>query len=365
MKPAMRRMIAFLTGFLVGFGGLAVTGAMLPYAIPFEPFRRFPRDLMPETLFYPTAAHIEALTLSRFVEGRTMVIIGGNSILRGVGQHTGTEWSAELSRLLGDKFTVLNLAANGGWVPGYAYTAVRLLLGQGKPVIFIANLPNGFRPDGHPFYRNFYYDALVAGLLPRSADEKMVLSLSPEDQRERQELLIRAWTNRLFHTDDLWTTLGYCCFFTTWTRLAYDGPWMARRDRPDSEAAPFPHRYSMPDADMEVVRRIANGGRWLAPAQVEDLILPDMAKKTIFAITGESPFYLSRLSEEERKKMDASLADAVTVVEAIGAHAVIVGKLTADDFVDRTHLSPSGGRALAQAVAPVVLRVAEEEGYPR
>lgn len=364
MRRVPRRMIAFLTGFLVGFGGLAVAGAMLPYAIPFEPFRRFPRDLAPQTLFYPTAAHIEALTLSRFVEGRTMVIIGGNSILRGVGQHTGTEWSAELSRLLGDKFTVLNLAANGGWVSGYGYTAARLLLEQGKPVIFIANLPSGFRADGHPFYRNFYYDALVAGLLPRSADREMAPTLSPEDQRERQELLIKAWTNRLFHTDDLWTTLGYCCFFTTWTRLTANGPWMARRDRPDPDAAPFPH-YSMTDADMEVVHRVANQVRWLLPDQVATLLPPDIAKRTIFAITGESPFYLPRLSEEERKKMDASRADAVTVVEAAGAHAVIVGELTAHDFIDHTHLSPRGGRALAQAVAPVVRRVAEEEGYPR
>jgi hypothetical protein len=68
-----------------------------------------------------------------------------------------------------------------------------------------------------------------------------------------------------------------------------------------------------------------------------------------------APYYRSRLTLTERARDDFVFATYEQIWRDSGIDCHTVGaNFTDEDFADRTHLAPSGGRKLAQLVADYV-----------
>src|SRR5437762_3533324 len=90
-----------LGGILTGFLGSVWQGhEASAYSKP-DHFKRFHQRISIDSSFYPPYAMMETLALARWQPGQTLVIIGGNSILNGVGQPEAELWSSRLQYLLG------------------------------------------------------------------------------------------------------------------------------------------------------------------------------------------------------------------------------------------------------------------------
>jgi hypothetical protein len=149
-------------------------------------------------------------------------------------------------------------------------------------------------------------------------------------------------------------------------------------------ALPRAQRYS-PDvfeADMAIVRGwLACGGcrkdelgRWVEdPSTTTWTRMVDRARqcfpepdrqRTLMVVAAESPFYLERLTADDRDLYYALARLSAEKLEGAGFAAMEMGKGYApDDYTDRCHLSESGGALLAAQVADRVQRMALELGY--
>jgi hypothetical protein len=105
----------------------------------------------------------------------------------------------------------------------------------------------------------------------------------------------------------------------------------------------------------EEIRRDLEAGR---PAAVR--------RRTLVIVVPPSPYYVERLTAEDRRRFDELLHGSASVLEEAGYEAVVEGdEFTADDFADMLHLTPSGGAKLADLVPPRVAAMAEQLGYLR
>jgi hypothetical protein len=90
-----------------------------------------------------------------------------------------------------------------------------------------------------------------------------------------------------------------------------------------------------------------------------------LRRVTVAAINLRSPRYLNQLPASEREAFLATANHHTAELARIGfARTLISGTgFTDDDYIDGLHLSVSGGRKLADRVAPEVLSLARELGY--
>src|SRR5215831_13829333 len=95
---------AFLSGFLVGLVLLAVLGRVAGDTNYLRGFQRFHRYLSIDTLYYATASQLLQLAKASVTDGQVLVIVGGSSVMQGVGQGSLELWSDELQRLLGPTY---------------------------------------------------------------------------------------------------------------------------------------------------------------------------------------------------------------------------------------------------------------------
>src|SRR5262249_11133575 len=98
-----------LAGVVFAFLGCCVAGRLLSQRNPFKWFTRFHHYIHLETYVYPTASQLRALARGRLDPNKIAVIVGGNSILHGVGQRVEHVWTHRLQKLLGNDYCVLNL----------------------------------------------------------------------------------------------------------------------------------------------------------------------------------------------------------------------------------------------------------------
>jgi hypothetical protein len=110
------RLRALAVGAAVGFGSCSVAGHLVPETM--EPFTRFHFFVSPDTDYYPTVRSVWNMVLGRADRNKTMVIVGGSSVLYGIGQTSSKSFADFLGRELGDRYVVINLAMRGGDVAG-------------------------------------------------------------------------------------------------------------------------------------------------------------------------------------------------------------------------------------------------------
>jgi len=93
--------------------------------------------------------------------------------------------------------------------------------------------------------------------------------------------------------------------------------------------------------------------------------IPERVRRlTLWVVLPESPFYVDQLSPERRARYRTFQPVMAQEMEQRGFSTLVCGMdFTADDYIDRVHLSPQGGVKLTQSVAPRIRALAKKLGY--
>jgi hypothetical protein len=384
---------ALFLGAACAFAACCLAGRLGVRHNLFDSFERFHIYVNPSTCFYPTASQVRALGRARLDPDKVAVVIGGDSIMYGVGQPLPEVWTRHLQDRLGDGYCVLNLGLWASTPHEFGAVAAEVLSADRPRLILVADAPASAYPcvpDGvmHPY---FFWDAYYKGLL-RTYPERMAAiarvppgrpGCTPADQAPARALL-----NSACYFDDLWNAVAYRRGGTVWNWRMPDTWYRPRRTLPDPEVPPptpdSRHPPEVLDYNMTVVRgRFLYGGckkdgsgRWVEdPAAPAWAALQDGArscfpepdrKRTLLVIVPESPYYVGRLSPDEQGHYRALGRLTAEKLEAAGFAALDAGDIfSAEDYADSRHLAASGGAKLAALVAGRVRRMAAELGYDR
>jgi len=377
------RLSAFvlLSGIVAGFVGAVTAGHQATaYSKPSN-FKRLHARISPQGAFYPPFSMMENLALAHWSPGKTVVIVGGNSILHGVGQAADELWSLHLQQLLGDRYVVVNLSFAGAYPSEGGALVAESLLRQHIPVIYIANSMPG--PVARPYesiYAYLYWDALAKDrLLPNPPRDAEVAY--------REQALLPAAKEKLFAAElagkldaplrfqALWHHVAYRHFSTVWTYIARDELWKSKDQSPDFEptSPPLAERFrDRLESEMEITRGFSLsfaesdgvGGWRAAPLplgqterDIEEIFVPRLRSRMLLLLSQNCPVYRDRLTPAEHARDELVYATYEKLWRAHGIACVTAGTgFEPADYRDRTHLSPTGGRKLAALVAAEVRR---------
>lgn len=398
-----------LLGAVIGFGGLCVLGRRAAHEDYFPGFVRFMRWTAPDTKFYPTVGEMMSIVRTKAKPSQVLVIVGGNSVLRGVGQPPDKVWTKTLQANLGPGYAVVNLAFNGSGVTDGAAVAAEALRQEYPRQIYIANaaptLPPA--PDGTGVYRFVFWEAQAKGLLIDDPARNAAIVLSNKNPQVKnppagggeglQELRTREWLDHLFYFQDFWNKVAFVHFNSVWgayspglkeflrPRHSYADP------EPDRTTFSLADRYIPANLDAEMINVIgcsqyaygvvdATGfheqkdasGQWTlyAPswdqfsAGIKGAMPPELKKRTLILMSRSSPYYIQKLKPDEQERDNLAYLHAVEMWKAGGYDSIDYGKdFTVDDYGDRTHLAPSGGFKLAALVADKIREMSRNLGY--
>ncbi len=389
---ALERLVApwpLLLGVLVAFLGCCAAGRWYSRRPVYENFERFHPWIGPETLHYPTSTQVLALAREHLPPDKVAVIVGGNSILFGVGQRPEFMWTKALQAELGDDYRVLNLAMRGASAGEFGGTVAEVLGREGRKVIYVtvSNYGAVGAPNG-ALYQYFYWDAFYKGLLPRWAPREALIERTDgfRDPEKVAELKRQMWLNSCCGYHDLWNALAYRYLSTVWVPPVSQHVTRARKRWPDVDygtAIPFAVRYS-PAVQPAILARIRawltvcrallpyqGGGPEIDLAKSETAFQlracfpADCRPRTLMLIPHENPYYLAQLSPAEQALDRQYAREQVRAAEGVGLHALAVGRdFTVDDCYDGGgHYTEQGGIKLAGEVAPKVREIARRLGY--
>ena len=384
------------SGILVGFIVLSSVGQGLSVQNPFQTYRRLHRYILPEAYFYPTASQLRAMLVEMADPDKVLVIVGGSSVMVGNGQGAHELWTLRLQEVLGDQFTVVNMAAPGGMGQEYGGVMAQVMADDGYKVVYVMDAGTRiFGPPDGIQYNHIFWDAYYKGLLPEH-EERMEKFQRLASTRVRlwefeyPERRLRAMLNTWLHFDEVWNTFGYTTLFTTWTFLVRQPVgyfWTPRKELDDPAATyqpdPVEQRYARLNVEqvMQTERRVPRDACSTDETGelFEDPTLPHLAayeadaraafpdefrRRTVVSVTYHSPYFWPYLSEREQACADTAYAWAVAALERTGFRALTTGKdFGIEDYDDLVHLTASGGARLARVLAPEIRAKARQLGY--
>lgn len=372
-----------LAGILAGFLGATWQGHLAAgYSKPSR-FGRFHQRISPDTAYYPPYAMLETLALARWHPGQTLVIIGGNSVLNGVGQPEDELWSQRLQEQLGDAYVVVNLALRGAAPTQGGALVAEALLARGLPVIYVTNTQpvnsTGQAPGG-PYGYLYWQARALHRLLPFAPRDENIprwLEARPlpeqhQQEEERRGARLEPW----FRHQSLWHHVGYRHFFTVWNFVLRGDPFQPRARFPDNEPRAIPvadrfqhylaeemaivrgHSASLAVADASGHWRLEEGYRQRLGADIDQSFVPALRPRTLVLLNQNAPYYRERLSPAERERDELVYAACAEIWREHGFACVIAGMdFAPGDYIDRAHLSGEGGLKLAFLVADEIRRL--------
>ncbi len=381
-----------LFGFVAGLALLSFAGRTViqrdlhPNSVRFHPM------IAPDSNYEPTMGEMRSFVRARCRPDQILVIVGGNSILLGVGQPADRVWTKRLQEILGDRYAVVNLAFRGSSpTDGGAFVA-ESLRDEFPRQIYIANVAALQAADaiGIETYRFVFLDAYFKRMLipwSHREDELKYRLTQPDSRTADTERTLGAVIDSVLHQRDFWNWWSATKFFTFATPFQ-PNPDLAFRARSkftdaetDYDATPFDQRFTPTTvaADMTIARAYsANGyakdaaGVWQLADHTRDQFMlfatrafPDLLKpRTLILVSRNSPFYTQRLEPELRERDEVAVRDTIAGFEKLGYAALDTGTdYKIEDFGDRTHLTSAGGAKLAATVAPKVEAMAAKLGY--
>jgi hypothetical protein len=367
---------AMLAGLMVGFVACVLLGQFAVHYSKPSGFVRFHREISPETAFYPTFTMLENLALARWTPGKTVVIIGGNSILNGVGQARPELWSLHLQELLGARYVVVNLSFRGANATEGGALVAESLIRRGIPVLYVAN--GGPGELGRAYdgtYGYLYWQARARDLLlqfPLRDDDRKSReeSLPPGNRHAFLEQLLGAQLDAWLCFQELWHHVAYRHFFTVWNSLIPAPVWQPRDqflDNAPSGQLAEDRFLKVFDTEMRIVRGVSvllaepdPQHEWrIEPTTLEatgrdiEATLPTELRPCMLMVLSQNcVYYRERLTPSERARNELVYAAYQELWRNHGITCVTAGgDFSADDYMDRSHLSPSGGQKLAGLVA--------------
>ncbi len=349
-------------------------------------FLRFHPLASPESQYRPTVEEMVSIVRNRCRPDQVLVLVGGNSILYGVGQPAAEVWTRRLQELLGARFCVINFAFRGGSITDGAAVVSEVLRDEYPQQILVANAApiQASDPVGVEAYRYLIEYAYGNGLFTASPERDARLQTLPAVHPDTPAY----WFNRLerylgfrtFWNSVAWNHISTVPFdlmprFPTWSRARADWP----DPEPDTSLVPIEERF-LPqffDKELEVARAFSGevtekdpaSGQWRVRPPTEQSfranaarMRPDSLKaKTLVITSGNNPYHTRHFTADEQIRDEFARQASVRLWEEMGYAALAYGpEMSVEDYVDRTHLTKSGGNKLADLVAPEIRALAAQ-----
>ena len=381
--------LPLLAGAALGFLGCCLAGRVLAGVNCLRGFTRFHLALNFETLYYPTVSQVRALARETLDPNRIPVVVGGNSILQGLGQGATGNWVNRLQELLGDDFQVLNLALAGASFE-FGSVAAEVLLRDHPRLILVTNswpgpLDRLGDPDGRPWLRYFFWQARARGLLAENLERDAALRrLEGERGEDFRELRRQCELDARLSFHDLWNAVTYRRASTVWCPRLAPSWTRPRAAYPDLD----PERRPAEERQLEASSgRLVPFLRWNAtlapqflpppgkeagwrepasplPRTLRECLPLCLRGRTLMLLNHYCPYYLRGLSPDERRNYYRAFEATSRVFARAGVRAREVGRnIPQQCYYDSAHLTVEGGRRLAEEVAPLIEDMAERLGY--
>jgi hypothetical protein len=349
----------------------------------YRDFVRFHAYLSPQTHYYPTACQVRALGALRLDPDRIAVVVGGNSILYGLGQSEAQVWTRHLQALLGERYQVINFGMCGAYPGEFGAIAAEMLQRDHPKLLFVTACGSTTYPavpDGDA-YRYFYWDAHYKGLIPH--DARRDARLAAEARKRAQagqafaELQRGTRLDAALRFQDLWTAVAHQGVCTVWTPQTAGHLTTARREYVEADVPqrPLEQRYS-PGAEEKARQTLGAWVRYgpdLVRGAAQDCVLihqlhdcfPEAARRrTLMLLVRDNPYHVAQLASAERAVYDSIFTALAGILEAAGMSALDVGADYSEwDYIDCVHFSEQGGQHLAADVAPKLRAMARRLGY--
>jgi len=220
------------------------------------------RHTSPETKYYPTANEMMAIVRTKIKPNQILVVVGGNSVLRGVAQLPDQVWTSHLQEDLGDGYCVVNLAFNSSLITDGAAVAAEALRKEFPRQIYIANAAPGQAPTpgGSGVYRWVFLGCLLQG----PVDRRCAACQRPSRPTSSTRITAPASRNcgsprgsiTGFYFNDFWNEVTYERFNTVWNNFML-GPtrFLSPRKKmedpePDGAAWTLEQRYNPPPSRL-------------------------------------------------------------------------------------------------------------------
>lgn len=361
---------AFFIGIFIGFFACILVGKRVSETFAYDaPFTRFNEYLLRDTNFYPTASSMLNTVLQQSKPEQTLVLIGGNSILRGFGQGAQDLWSNRLQLFLGDQYKVFNFGMPTGSLQMNAAVIGEILRKQGRKVIIVTNsltnLPNDdllANWDNYIFLEAYYKDLLDNNF--RKNNQKLESSWP-----RFYEVRLAQKLNSYLFFNDLWNFIGYRYFFTSWTSLTYYNWTGARAFFKDPDYPWVPRNKETYDLNIKKDVLILKNRIFLSAESEEfksdrekslsniKIMMPEyLIKSTIIVLSSENPYLLSEMDDESRNKFDTVYSSLKNSWEREGYTTLRIGlEIPPEEWNDAVHLAAPGGTKLAAKLAPVII----------
>ena len=375
-------------GILLGFSLMVLAGHWAGKQNLFIAYERNYPLISPEGSFYPSLNNLTELVSHAASKRKILVLVGGDSVLLGVGQKKEQLWTKELQRLLGPDFTVVNLAFRGAYVTDMGALVAQILSQKYTRLIYVANeqAPMRMAPSaGSTTYEYLFWQAWASGGLFKITPgfEKGDAVIANHGGELLSEASLRGYFDYWSHASDLWNYIGYNHVFTVFNFLKYPPErfFEARRDSKDEtpDLSPIPERFTFLEQSMQIIRTFFHfcvekdaKGEFRINSAVSDAFIrdarvafPDAFKpRTLILLAYNAPFYSNQLSKDEHAAYEFAFSQGKSWLQKAGYHSVLIGPgLTDEDFADRVHLAASGGQKMAREIAPEIRAMAAQLGY--
>lgn len=374
--------IAVCLGAIVGFAVCCLVGRSTAQKDIYKHFLRLHPFLEQETSYYPTASQLVAVARAQCppASGKTLVILGGNSVFNGSGQKHDQLWSRVLQEELGDRYCVVNFSAPGAGIVDNGGVVFECLAREYPRALFVTNCEPGYYPPANrSAYSYLFWDAYYKGLLTNDARRAARLGSEKSTFNDREFKLGRRLNSALYF-NDLWTFVSYRYASTVWTSWLKERSFRPRGRLPDwydkrppvlAEESEFQkmlpgHLDALRHRKALLTDRFTSNESGATvqtqeslqqdEAQIADLLPTPLQQRALVVMTPYNPWFLSHLTDAERTRVEISFANGSRLLEKAGFHALSTYDrgFSPADFGDTVHLSPAGGRRLAHLVAESV-----------
>lgn len=353
------RATAFILGLLLTLVSVSFLGDKSLQNPQFPGLKRFWMYQSPSTNFFPTARQLEAWSTQQISSTRqTVVIIGGGSVLMGVGQPVELSVSEQLQNILGGEYRVLNLASRGGATYGQGQYVATSLVKKGYNVKFIADVFINYVPpfQNNSPYEKTYWQSKYAGMLSPlgDVDKAIKVKIFSLDR-------ILGFLNEKLRYEELANYISYNFLPLTQSLAIGDQSLRSLKTYPDIEPnTPYEKRYLNPDWEKSQLEMVKSNASNNYPDQ--DLKETALTAKigfgrknspaTLLVACKYNPRYVSQLTEEIKSNYFNNINRQLVFYNFYGLQA----RNTCDDFSDRdysdgTHLSVEGAQKLAKVLS--------------
>lgn len=390
--PALLKPYTLLVGFVLGFAALSWFGRQVVNHEWDQKFSRLHTMRAPDSQYEPTVEELQATVRARCRPDQVLVIVGGNSILVGVGQPEAELWTKHLQQKLGPNYCVLNFALRGASPTDGGAVVAESLRDEYPRQIYIANAAPLQAADaiGGDAYRFFLYDAYYKGMLlpwePRDRDLE-VRRNRPGDEDRYFEIETSARLDAWFRFRNVWnwwTMTKFSTFGTTHVPRLPKAFWPRNRfndEEPDYDTLSFRERFTpeVVKADLNITSQVTavfyaknEAGNWVPNRSAHEEFrqfayraFPDPVKqRTLILISLCSPFYTRQLPADIKARDELGKRDSLRIWQELGYEALAYGDtFLPEDFGDRTHLAKRGGKKLAELTAAKVAEMSTRLGY--